>query len=596
MKKLFCLLFGVLLLFSAAIPISAEMSTHSSVQLIQIIKGESFDRQLTNYYDTLEKAFQNAGSGDVIEVFENVSVSAPITVPAGTELTVISGTKREHTAIFGQSAFEYTDPNAVKQTVTKTFGGALITVAEGSRVTLGNIAFEGNDELFRVEKGGTLILDGTVTLSAESTIRAVLGAEVIVNGETFETTASAAGISILFENDDGVPVTAPETQPGESETVIQPVSEKGSASLILLLCLVLLCVMIALAVREFRADANRMKNERHYYPSVKWMRLILIACAILYTYDLYSGFGDLNGVLFGFAFPALYIISGYLVLSDNETTGEKLVRTIKRTALCFGILFTAFLGLSLIAEPEVTVILLGSKRFWFNFIVLNVCALPIGSVIWFVQALLYAYIIIYFIYKLKLLNMDILIAGVCLVVTLLTGELAQSIGFHLLGYTYFSGNFLTRALPYILIGRFIHRKMNVFKRMRIGSCGIIAFVGFLLIAAEYFILVLAEHKAYIGHLFGMGLIAIAFCLFGFLNRNRKFPFFGLEKVSRFELAIPYFVSSPIYYFFVRLVTVNEKLEPIIGFIGLFTLIASFMVLYLFVFLRFLINDFKNTDE
>ena len=267
MKKLFCFLSVLLLLLSVSLPVFAGMSTTSCVQVVSVKKGESFDRQITGFYNSLEAALQNAGDGDVIEVFDNVSVSAPITVPEGVDLTFVSGTKREHAAIFGQSAFEYTDPNAVKRTVTKTFEGALFTLSAGSRVTFSNLSLAGGGELLRVEQGGSLILNSTVTLPEGVTVRAVQGASVTVNGKTYEASADVDGFSLVFEAAPDVPGTDPAQEtdaPKEKKTI----GQTGGLA-ILFLCVAVLYAVSLWAIKNKSKQPGEGNDSKHFYPSVK---------------------------------------------------------------------------------------------------------------------------------------------------------------------------------------------------------------------------------------------------------------------------------------------------------------------------------------
>ena len=47
-------------------------------------------------------------------------------------------------------------------------------------------------------------------------------------------------------------------------------------------------------------------KHKYYRPEIEKMRLLLMACAILYTYSLHPILGDFNVILLGFAFPVLY--------------------------------------------------------------------------------------------------------------------------------------------------------------------------------------------------------------------------------------------------------------------------------------------------
>ena len=349
---------------------------------------------------------------------------------------------------------------------------------------------------------------------------------------------------------------------------------------------------------------EKLQQPRYYLPSIKKMRLLMMMGAILYTYGVYAGLSDLNGVIFGFSFPALYIISGYVVLWESPDLEKRILRAIKRAAICFVILFAVFFAMSLFVNKIGTLAIVSKKSFWINFLVFNVCDLPIGSTIWYVQALLYAYIIIYVIYKCKLLKFDIYIAAFCLVITMLTGELASVIGFDLFGKTYIGGNFLTRALPYILIGSFIQRKENFFfYGLDFLKNLVIFFVGIVLTIVEYYAITSTGNNVYVGHLFGMGVVAVGFCLFCFFVDGMRIRSSLLMSLTRYEIMIPFFICSPVYYLVVSLVARDEEWIYYLGeYLGVLTLLLSVAILYIYAFLRFLIfyllhrKDEKNIDE
>lgn len=346
---------------------------------------------------------------------------------------------------------------------------------------------------------------------------------------------------------------------------------------------------------EHHHHHHRHHHHRHKYfrPAIVKMRIILLVCSILYTYGAWVLLGDLNGVIFGFSFPALYIISGYLVLRRSRHIEERIKRAIGRTATCFFILFMVFVGMSFLVEPSNTAILLRSKSFWANFLMLNICNLPIGSTIWFVQALLYAYIVIYFIYKWKLLNFDIYIAALCLAITLITGELSSVFGFEFLGHTYLGGNFLTRALPYILIGHFINRKKRVFSKIKQRYYWMIIIIGAVLTALEYLLLNLSGNKTYIGHLVGMGLVAVGIVFFCLFKKDMKVRSKVLKPLSRYELMIPFFVCSPIFYAICRLSNIIPAF--IIAIAGMLTALLSVVALYFYAYLKNLAEESEKQE-
>lgn len=329
--------------------------------------------------------------------------------------------------------------------------------------------------------------------------------------------------------------------------------------------------------------------QRYYIPAVKKMRFFLMICAILYSFGLYPGLGDLNGVIFGFSIPALYIISGYIVLHESPNKEERIKRTIKRTAICFFILFAVYLGISFLLEPENTLATIKTKKFWTDFLLLNMFSLHSGSVLYYVHSLLYAYIIVFVLNKLKLLKFDILFAILCLAVTVLTGELSNVIGFNFLGHTFLGGNFLTRALPYILIGSFINRKRKFFRELSLSNYLVMAFVGIVFTIAEYLSLSLTGNKVYVNHMLGMGLVAVAICLICFCIMGANVSENPLMRLTRYELAIPFFISSPIYWFLV--LWFSEKggtANYLIGFGGVITLIIDIAIFFVYFLIRMLV--------
>ena len=326
---------------------------------------------------------------------------------------------------------------------------------------------------------------------------------------------------------------------------------------------------------------------RYYIPAIEKMRLILMGLAILYTFGSYSPIAEINGAVLGFVFPALFIISGYLVIWEGPATDKRILKAIGKTAICFVVLTGVFILLSLWADKAKTLELLTSRWFWMDFLVLNKCALPIGSTIWYVQSLLYAYIIVYVIYKLKLIRLDLLIAILCLAFAVVSGELAKVVNFCFKGHDYLGGNFLTRALPYILIGSFLHRKRKYFGSKPVSLHFVIGFLGFLAAAAEYVALRMTGKNYYVGHLFGMAFVAMAVCAFCFYVDGMELFNENFLYLTRFELMLPYIISSPVNYLLVRFF--EKQTAPSIlmasRFKGIIILVITFALLFIYAAIR-----------
>ena len=203
------------------------MITDSYVQLVHIKNGKSFNTQITTYYDTLENAVLDAVSGDVIEIFDNVTVQSAIVIPEDIELTIVSGTKRDHTTIYGDSAFESTDKNATTRTIKKNFNGSLFTLSKNSKVTMKNIILDGNGKdgtkggLIYANAGSTLTLtkgeckSGVILKNSKlgqnsqgGAIYAQKGASIVVENASFSGNTGSFGDDIYAEQETDVTITS----------------------------------------------------------------------------------------------------------------------------------------------------------------------------------------------------------------------------------------------------------------------------------------------------------------------------------------------------------------------------------------------------
>ena len=315
-------------------------------------------------------------------------------------------------------------------------------------------------------------------------------------------------------------------------------------------------------IRKEKRQARLNKRIPHvvhapgYLPGLDRVRLLLMLFMCINLVGSQSGFGGLMKTVCGFVPPAFFMLSGYLVLRESEHRSERIGRAIKRSAIVFGIMAVVYFLLNLIFYRLLGVRIVSafsSKRFWFNFLVMNVWQFDIGGAIWYVQALLYAYIIIYFLDKWKLLKYDWLFAAVLLVITVVTGELSGLIRWNWHGYTYIPGNFLTRALPYILLGSMVSRKKAKLLRMSSVFYGVGIVVGIVLIFAEALLLAAAEVPGYYGHLIGMGVIAFCVCILTVKNEKVR-GFERLFGLSRWHINSIYYLCQPVSLLLVTLLS------------------------------------------
>lgn len=194
MKRILSLIISLCILLTFTIgSLALEVPGAVKVQLVSTDPTWSgIGLQKVTHFDSLEKALAAAVNGDVIEVFENISLSAPITIPSGLTVTIVSGTKVEEGTHFGASTFVKTDPDAVTRTVSQTFDGSMFTVEEGATLNMENITLKGKENntadkggLIYVESGAEVNLSRGVTLK-DSTLAGsgTMGGAIYVEAES----------------------------------------------------------------------------------------------------------------------------------------------------------------------------------------------------------------------------------------------------------------------------------------------------------------------------------------------------------------------------------------------------------------------------
>ncbi len=343
---------------------------------------------------------------------------------------------------------------------------------------------------------------------------------------------------------------------------------------------------------EIKIPKKRNINSAKYYSQIKLWRFVMLFFAMIYSFGVYQGFKSYTSALFSFAPPVFFILSGFLVLRESENTEKRIMRTIKRTGLCFLILCVVYVILSLIVNKEMTVSEITQKSFWADFIVFNVWSLPVGSTVWYVQSLLYAYIFIYILKKLNLLKYDIFIALPFLIFAVISGEFSSLFGFKLFWHTYLGGNFATRAIPYVLIGAFIRREKDLLIPKRRFTYLALTVFGFALIIAEYFALSFTEKLYYPGYMIGTAVVSFSLCctcFFADTDNVRKEYFKGF---NRFEMMIPYFVCSPVYGMLIKPIMSGNK-KYIGGVPEVLTIVISFAIFCIYVYIKNKVNKKKT---
>ena len=327
---------------------------------------------------------------------------------------------------------------------------------------------------------------------------------------------------------------------------------------------------------------NSAEIEQYYYEGHRckgagYLRFVLLAFMCFWNYGFPEPTGFLSAIS-GFAAPAFFILSGYFVLiNDKEMRQKKTERKMKRSLLCFGAMLVLYIIVNvivcLISNISVTI----SKRTIFNFVVLNLWPLPIGSTIWFIQALVYAYIIIYIADWLGLMKYYKIVMILTFIFMLLTGEFAGIIHFGILGYYYIPGNWLTRALPYLLLGKFLREKSKLLFRIKNWIYLIILVAGAALSLGEIILLGRTGFLVYQGHMIGYGIMALAVCGIALSTPDA----FSL-RISYYDTAISgiaYMLIDPFYYI-IGLIVGHFNMAFVVYFCGIAALLLSLVISFI----------------
>ncbi len=305
-----------------------------------------------------------------------------------------------------------------------------------------------------------------------------------------------------------------------------------------------------------------------------YLRLILMLFVCFWAFGSPEPSGVVNS-LSGFAIPAFFVLSGYYVLDNKRSVRmEKTLRKIKRTAICFGFVFLFYAAINIVLIILHFERFTFSKRMLFEFVVMNVWPFKVGSNIWFIQAMLYAYIIIFIADKLKLMKFYKILIPILIVIMLFTGELSGMLRINIFGYPFIPGNWLTRALPYILIGRLLREMKKSVMKIQFWKYIIAFVIGGVLVIAEILGLGWFEFLSYQGHMFGYGIMAVAVC-----GLAISIPIERPNRIIHFDSAISgiiYILMNPIYYGLV-IFLLRDHLDFIRLLGGLTAFLASFLL-------------------
>ena len=292
-----------------------------------------------------------------------------------------------------------------------------------------------------------------------------------------------------------------------------------------------------------------MELKRHFYNRVEYSRLVLMILAVLTAYSSFTGTLSYLPPLLNFSYCALFAFYGYFVLSGSKSQYK---RSIKSLATVFIILAVTYFALSLV-YGLISGLSIGefvsayiTKRSIFNFLVLNYWPFPVGSNIWVIQSALYAMVIFYLLDEIDLLKkIEIPLCVILFILAFFLGDGAKIINFNILDYTYIPGNFLTRAMPYMLLGRIYLKNKKKFTKQRNLLTAIFSISGIALVYLEIYLLMITDKFGYYNHLLGFIPITLAILLFSFYRNKDKGYNFKYCKTCKTFYSVIFFTYEPL---------------------------------------------------
>ena len=236
-------------------------------------------------------------------------------------------------------------------------------------------------------------------------------------------------------------------------------------------------------------------------------------------------FGSYVSTLSNFAAPAFFILCGFLNLApDKDVRLKRIKKALKRSFMIFIIMFLSYIAINLayLAFCDALNSSLAAeiirKKIAFNFLVLNIwMPIPMGSSIWFIQSLFYAYVFFLIAEKLNLSKFYIPVLVLLICVMLATGEFAALFKFPHFGYNYIPAGAVTRAIPYMLIGMLLRKHIDKIGKAPRFVYLILFVLGLALAFAEFEILSRLGLLVYQGHAIGFGIAAFSICCFALVN-------------------------------------------------------------------------------
>lgn len=318
-----------------------------------------------------------------------------------------------------------------------------------------------------------------------------------------------------------------------------------------------------------------MERKRELY-SVDVLRFIACISVVVIHYGKNWPLEQEIHAIAMYAVPLFYIISGYFLYAQtDEDSTKRIKKSIKRIGKLF------FISGMILFFVNIIYFMISGQDFWgmltlknviIRFVVLDDWFFPIGGPLWFLQALFYGYWVIWILIIMRLYRYKTLVACICLILNAIFTEFYGLLDmWRYVPEGIVGGNFLFRAVPFLIIGLLIHENYDKVNNMNVSVPIIFIIIGILATVGELKFLDVLGALKYEGYFQGNMFLAIGL-FWGFI----KYPYFGegslFCKIGKENSLGIYLIHQPVGFILEELFPSLKKscfLCFIIFFVSLF---------------------------
>ena len=226
---------------------------------------------------------------------------------------------------------------------------------------------------------------------------------------------------------------------------------------------------------------NQFKSKKINYSMnvIKCLAIFAVICLHCQIYKL-GNFGLAVDGVSRFAVPFFFLISGFysFYLDDNYSIKKyktRIIRLLKLIVIANAVYMIYFL----ITMPNYDIVAIFNINSCINYLLYNIS--PTAGALWFLQALLYCYILFL---VLKILNINVnklyYLIPILLIINIILGEFSTFTGLTINKVYY--RNFLFMGLPFFTLGYMIHDKENKINKIFSNKITILLVIVTLIIA------------------------------------------------------------------------------------------------------------------